>query len=382
MPIGSDKGNFIKPGFDPLAVQTSVTSYSLYAWGYGAQGQLGLGNTAAQSTPIQVGALTTWTQVATGRQHTLAIESGKLYAMGNNNYGNLGDGTTVAKSSPIQVGALTNWSKVAATQQWASLALKTDGTLWSFGYGASGQLAQGNLTNYSSPVQIGALTDWGDAEISGGNNFFAAIKTDGTFWAWGDNSYGQLGLGNQTSRSSPVQVGALTTWSKVSTGGYGLMAVKTDGTLWGWGYNGSGQLGVGSGVAEKSSPVQVGSLTTWLNVSSGRYYTTALTTDGKLYAWGQGNSGQIGQGNTTDYNSPVQVGALTTWSKIGGGADHSLAIKTDGTLWAWGNNAYSQLGNGDAIGNNKSSPIQIGSLTTWAVVAGSGFSQGSFALII
>jgi len=116
------------------------------------------------------------------------------------------------------------------------------GTVWSFGSNNNGQLGQGNTTNYSSPVQVGSLTTW--KLVSGGQYFTTAIKTDGTLWAWGQNIfYGQLGQGDRTNYSSPVQVGSLTNWKEVSNGRYHSVAIKTDGTLWAWGSNAYGQLG-------------------------------------------------------------------------------------------------------------------------------------------
>jgi alpha-tubulin suppressor-like RCC1 family protein len=156
----------------------------------------------------------------------------------------------------------------------AGFAIKTDGTLWSWGRNDNGgSLGLGNLTNYSSPKQIGALTNW--SKISAGNFYTVALKTDGTMWAWGTNNSGQLGQGNTTDRSSPVQIGALTTWSSVS--GLGLDccgAIKTDGTLWMWGNNAFGQLGQ-SNTTSRSSPVQVGALTTWYKVLATRFSTIA-----------------------------------------------------------------------------------------------------------
>tara|TARA_R110000765_G_scaffold359960_1_gene450272 strand:- start:112 stop:597 length:486 start_codon:yes stop_codon:yes gene_type:complete len=151
-----------------------------------------------------------------------------------------------------------------------------------------------------------------------------ALKTDGTIWMMGKGASGQNGQGNTDEFSSPVQVGALTTWSKISSGGWWVTALKTDGTIWAWGNNTSGQLGQGN-TTNYSSPVQVGALTTWLQVAAGNYYNTgvvlAIKTDGALWAWGSGANGTLGQGNTTNYSSPVQVGSLTTWSKLAAGTD-------------------------------------------------------------
>ena len=291
-----------------------------------------------------------------------------LWAWGWNYYGGLGTGDIVHRSSPVQVGSLTTWSLVACGH-YHTIATKTDGTLWAWGYNSIGALGQGNTTNYSSPVQVGTLTTWSTwSKIACGYEHTLATKTDGTLWAWGYDAYGQLGQGNTTNYSSPVQVGSLTTWSQIAGGQNHTIATKTDGTLWAWGYNAQGQLGKGN-TTNYSSPVQVGSLTTWSLVACGAYHTIATKTNGTLWAWGRNAYGQLGQGNITNYSSPVQVGTLTTWSKIAGcGNGHTLATKTDGTLWACGYNNYGQLGQGNIT--NYSSPVQVGSLTTWSKIAG------------
>ena len=190
---------------------------------------------------------------------------------------------------------------------------------------SAGQLAQGNTTNRSSPVQVGALTNWSNVSCS--IYFALATKTDGTLWAWGYNSEGSLAQGNVTNRSSPVQVGALTTWLTIASGySFAAAVIKTDGSLWAWGSNSNGKLGLGD-ITNRSSPVQVGSLTTWLNVACGQAHTLATKTDGTLWAWGRNQTGQLGLGNLTSYSSPMQVGALTGWIRVSGGAYFSSATK-------------------------------------------------------
>jgi len=156
--------------------------------------------------------LTDWDTLSCNNTHTLAVKTdGTLWAWGSNSFGFLGDGTTIDRLSPVQIGSLTDWSKVATNSQGASMAIKTDGTLWSWGYNTTyGELGLGDKTNRSSPVQVGALTDW--ADVKGSYDCFWAIKTDGTLWAWGRNQFGQLGLGDIVDRSSPVQVGSSTSW--------------------------------------------------------------------------------------------------------------------------------------------------------------------------
>ena len=339
----------------------------LYMWGVGSTGALGDGTTANKSSPVQIGALVTWKAITCGFLVGLAVKNdGTMWTWGYNNAGALGTGNLTSYSSPVQIGALTTWSVNLTCGQAASLAIKTDGTLWGWGYNAQGQLGQGNTTNYSSPVQVGALTTWSKVAMGNQGYHTLAIKTDGTLWSWGMNYQGALGLGNTTYYSSPVQVGALTTWSTVTAGYATTCAIKTDGTMWSWGHNSVGQLGQNNTTAY-SSPVQVGALTTWLSVSAGQYHMVAVKTDGTLWTWGYNNNGQLGVGNIATYSSPVQVGALTTWSKIGAGANHCAAIKTDGTLWTWGDNPSGQLG--DETTTDRSSPIQVGALTTWLTVA-------------
>ena len=157
-----------------------------------------------------------------------------LWSWGYNSYGGLGDGTTTSKSSPIQIGALTSWASVSASGPAGlagSAAIKTDGTLWTWGKNAYGQLGLSNITNYSSPKQVGSLTNW--QYVDQNDRFCLAIKTDGTLWSWGKNGY-NLGLGNSTNYSSPVQIGSLTDWAKVYGGSGNVTAIKTDGTLWSW----------------------------------------------------------------------------------------------------------------------------------------------------
>ena len=229
--------------------------------------------------------------------------------------------------------------------------------------------------NLSSPTQVGTLTNWSivnsntQIQVYASNAIgtpLASIKQDGSLWVCGYNSYGQLGLGDTITRNSPVQVGTLTNWSQISISGTS-MAIKTDGTLWSWGYNNYGQLGLGN-TTSYSSPVQVGSLTNWSQVAGINLSKLAIKTDGTLWAWGYNGYGQLGQGNTTSYSSPVQVGTLTNWSQVAGNNYTVNAIKTDGTLWSWGANVNGSTGQGTTSGNTAFA-TQVGVGTTWSAVA-------------
>ena len=189
-----------------------------------------------------------------------------LYSTGNNQYGQLGLNDRIYRSSPVQIGA-NKWVGVSAVGH--NIAVLSNNTLWAWGINLYGALGTNNRIYRSSPVQVGALTNW-TAQSRAGQYWSQAIKADGTLWAWGFNVYGQLGTGNTIYRSSPVQVGALSNWAKLATHNYSFasLAIKTDGTLWAWGNNNWGQLGLGD-VANKSSPTQVGSGTNWTRVFGG-----------------------------------------------------------------------------------------------------------------
>ena len=378
---------------------TAIVNGGLWAWGRNTDattttnGVLGTNDAISKSSPVQVGALTTWTITGTpsGDKHAVEVKTdGTLWTWGSNVNGELGLGDQgVNRSSPVQVGALTNWSKAVAGV-YITLAIKTDGTLWAWGNGANGSLGQNSTTSYSSPVQVGALTNWSNVDAFGAA---IAIKTDGTLWSWGSNGFGHLGQGDIVLRSSPVQVGTGTSWASATITWEAAAAVKTDGTLWTWGSNGYGQLGQNTAggnaftaLGNRSSPVQVGALTNWSQASVGHRgespygASVAVKTDGTLWAWGGNYYGSCGLGDSYQTNSvrrssPVQVGALTNWSFAQMGYYHTIGTKTDGTLWSWGRNNFGQLGQGDGV--SRSSPVQIGALTTWKKgFAGYNFSMG------
>jgi alpha-tubulin suppressor-like RCC1 family protein len=193
---------------------------------------------------------------------------------------------------------------------------------------------------------------------------------------WGQQVQGSFGLNESGNvyKSSPTQVGSATDWSQVSVGPYGVIATKTNGTLWLWGYNNYGDLGFNNDVS-KSSPTQLGTDTNWSIVSKGFNSSFAIKTTGALWAWGRNHKGQLGLNDTVTRSSPVQVGSATDWNnKIVTGSGTTIAIKTTGALWVWGEGAQGQLGNNVGYGNNRSSPVQLGSLTTWSKVSTGGFT--------
>jgi alpha-tubulin suppressor-like RCC1 family protein len=289
----------------------------------------------------------------------------QLWAWGNNSLGPLGDGTRTNRSSPVQtIAGGTDWKMVSCGENF-TYAIKTDGTLWTWGSNGSGQLGTGNITHRSSPVQtISGGTNWKD--VGGGWIYAAAIKTDGTLWSWGSNAFGQLGDTTRTNRSSPVQtIAGGTDWKFLSVGQYHTVSVKTDGTLWSWGNNLGGRLGDGT-VIHRSSPIQtIAGGNNWKLVSGGNRSTCAIKSDGTLWTWGFNDDGQLGDGTVIHRSSPIQtIAGGNNWKLVSGATRGHAAIKTDGTLWIWGHNGNGQLGDGTVI--HRSSPVQtISGGTNW-----------------
>jgi alpha-tubulin suppressor-like RCC1 family protein len=355
---------------------------NLYVWGDNLYGELGNNNSLYKISPSQTGDFTSdWATASAGTSFVLAIKTdGTLWSWGSNGSGELGLGDTTARFSPSQVGALTDWVKVYAGSdsngQHFAAAIKTNNTLWMWGFGGNGRLGQGNTTNYSSPVQVGALSNWAQADVARASTL--AVKTDGTLWGWGLNDLGQLGDNTTVSTSSPVQIGALSNWAQVTTGfTKNSHAVKTDGTLWSWGDGAtSGVLGLGNTVSY-SSPVQVGALSNWAQaaackITGSNPVSFFIKTDNTIWAVGLPFTGNLGLNNNTAYSSPVQIGALSDWAQVANGAVVNAVVKTDGTLWAWGSGGATASFVGDDTFTRRSSPVQIGSLSDWAQVSCAG----------
>ena len=263
---------------------------------------------------------------------------------------------TTNRNTPVQVSDLTGITAIAAGELH-TVALKNDGTVWAWGKNYYGQFGDGTTTNSNTPVQISGLTDV--KAISAGAFNTVALKNDGTVWAWGLNSSGQLGDGTMEDSSIPVRVRDLTGITAISAGFVShAVALKSDGTVWAWGSNSYGELGDGT-TAGRNIPVQViGDLTDVMAIAAGDSHTVALKNDGTVWAWGRNNYFQLGDGTDTNRNTPTQVIGLRDDGKaITAGGWHTVALKKDGTVWAWGLNFSGQLGDGTT--NDSYTPIQV-----------------------
>ena len=344
------------------------------------------------------------------------LQNGELYCCGYNGYGQLGDNTTVNKSSLTKVAGSNGWKSLV--QGYLGInggAIKSDSTMWFWGYSSGGSQTSSPSTAYTTgtswkKMAFGRTEAWPNADltiaiktdgtlweiqsgnpatqiasaaaaswniVSGGYGDRAAVKTDGTLWTWGLNDLGQLGDGTTSLRTSPITTaGGGTNWKQVACGYKHVAAIKTDGTLWSWGRNSSGQLGNGTTTSSSSPGTTAGGGTNWKQVACGYNGTAAIKTDGTLWTWGSGGSGQIGDGTTSTRSSPVTtVLGGTNWKQVSCGDNHKAAIKTDGTLWTWGYNGLGQLGDGTT--STRSSPVTtvLGGTNWYQVSCGSSHTM-------
>jgi alpha-tubulin suppressor-like RCC1 family protein len=348
MQIGTDNNwQSISAGWHhTIAIKTDGT---LWAWGANWYGQLGDGTDIGKNTPTQIGTAANWLKISAGYAHTVAIKTdGTLWAWGHNGSGQLGDGTNINQNTPIQIVTNADWILIDASGFY-TIAIKTDGTLWAWGNNYYGQLGDGTC-GYNSggvdkniPTQIGTATNW--QSISAGWSNVVAIKTDGTLWAWGWNGEGQQGGGGTTYL--PAQIGSETNWQTVSAGHH-TVAIKADGTLWAWGYNYYGQCGVGNNDSAINLPTQIGSENTYQAISAGEGNTTDMghtiivKSDGSIWACGYNYNGQLGDGTNTDKNTPIQIGGSCTISSC-----NSLAFDLTGKAVEIPDNPLLNMGSGD-----------------------------------
>jgi alpha-tubulin suppressor-like RCC1 family protein len=332
------------------------------------------GLTASESFSITVNAIDDPPQisqiisVASGSGHHLALKAdGTVYAWGKNDYGQLGNGNTTEQHTPVPVQGLTNVKAVFAGNDH-SMALKHDGTLWAWGYNAYGQLGDGSTEDRYTPVQVSGINSVIDVSL--GVIHSLAVKADKTAWAWGRNSFGRLGIDAGADQLVPAQIkgvngtGFLTNIIQVAAGDMHSMALAANGNVFAWGNNDYNQLGngvSGSG-GSKSYPALIDTLSNVKEIGVGKYHSVALKHDGSVWTWGKKE--WLGAGTlSVNQNLPIQVldntgtGYLSNVMDIAIGEEHNLAILSDRTVWAWGRNGAGRLGDGTT--SDRNTPIQI-----------------------
>jgi cysteine-rich repeat protein len=296
------------------------------------------------------------------------------YCMGLNIYGSVGDGTSANRSQPTQMLDLVGVVQLSGTY-FTQCALKSDGTVWCWGRNNWGQLGDGTNVDRSQPVQVVTLTNI--VELDGNSRHYCARRDDGTVWCWGYNAHGQMGDGTTTNRNRPVQVSGINNTLQISAGAASCARLG-DGTTWCWGFNGRGQVGDGTNTLQRDPPVRVSNDGGFIDLQAGYHHTCARKANGTLWCWGYNAHGELGDGTTTNRNAPTQVLNVSDATAVAvGGMYKTCAIRAGGLMWCWGRNQSGQLGDGTTT--QRSAPVRVIGLGAVTHMARGGAGKGNFA---
>jgi alpha-tubulin suppressor-like RCC1 family protein len=303
-----------------------------------------------------------------GEAFTIGLtEDNYLVRMGSNSYGQLATTT-----NPVIAAETTSFKFNKISAKGATvLGLSADGSVYAWGYNIDGQVGDGTTVNTSTPVcvlQNPSVPGIPIITISAGSNHSAAVSQNGTLYTWGSNSSGQLGQGlDNIALPNKKEPTALTETSflKVECGGQHTLAIKTDGSLWAWGNNSQGQLGDGTFI-DKLVPTLIDNTRIYTSISCGVSHSAAIDSDNRLFIWGSNGYSQLGTGSTVDSNVPVNIG---TFSKVSCGFFHTIALApVGGEIYGWGRNHKKQVAN--SSNDTITVPTLIGAGTYTSVFAG------------
>lgn len=349
-----------------------------WCWGSNDFGRFGTGNTTQTYVPTQTAGPVRWKEIS-GSMAGMTCGIGtdnNGYCWGDNDYGQLGDGTSTDRLLPTAIPGLEGIIQISAGNIHGC-AIKADETAVCWGDNTSGGVGSPSPPD-QRPYPVSATgAKW--KQVSAGHYYSCGIKTDGTAWCWGENTNGKLGIGSTTLKDVPTAVSTtgVNTWSQISTGYNHACGIKTDGTGWCWGNNGSGRLGDNT-TTNRTTPVTFGA-GPWKQVSAGESHSCALTSGGDAYCWGYNEWGRLGDGTTTLSLVPKKViGGLEPYISISSSVEHSCAMKNDGKVYCWGFGYYGNLGQGNQ--NNSSTPITQSGNPVFRVPALAG-DAGIFPLL-
>jgi alpha-tubulin suppressor-like RCC1 family protein len=281
-----------------------------YCWGSDLHNMLGSNSvTGSETSPVLVPGSLAWQSISAGWTNSCGVTTGgKLYCWGDNSFSQLGT-SAGDKAAPTQVGTDTDWESVS-TGYTSTCAVKASGSLYCWGANSRGQLGVGSTDSQPTPAQAGTAS-W--TSVAVGDGYACGRQVDGTIYCWGPSSHGQLGNGVSTNSSltdvtSPLKVGAATDWVSLTTGGGQTCAVNLAGELWCWGSNSDYQVGDAT-TTDRTVPTRIGTGTSWHSVTAGNLHTCAAQTTGDVYCWGSNNKGRAGinSGVVVDVQTPTMV---------------------------------------------------------------------------
>jgi alpha-tubulin suppressor-like RCC1 family protein len=391
----------------------------LWSWGNNTSGELGNGKDGASTIPLSAN-FGNIVAISSAASHGLAVTTdGAVWSWGSNNYGQLGVATTDSRQlAPVRVAGIGNVVSVV-TSFGFSMALEADGTVWAWGNNEYGQLVDGSRISRTAPGRVSGLPS-NIVAIAASTGYSVALASDGTVYTWGQDIYGQLGDNSGNSRPVPRVVEGLTQTVAIAAGnefvlaltrtgevwrtgrldnvadpsdrrpqpvtglpsrivaisaGEHCLALDSTGSVWSWRQNDYGELGDGSTIS-RNVPQRIPSLNNIAAITARLSNSGAIDGDGTLWAWGNNKGGQIGDGQTTSRSTPITVEGLTDITAVAAGFGHTVALRTDGTVWAWGRNQEGQLGiDPGLLGVARSRPTQVSALSgVTSIAAGSLFT--------
>jgi alpha-tubulin suppressor-like RCC1 family protein len=349
------------PGLDPAlgifvdagdAHACATRSGALYCWGAGADGRLGLGDTADRDTPTRVGAAADWISVATGVAHTCALNrKGEVWCFGANNVGQLGQGNATSSSVPLRVllgGKVTQLSSEANT---ACVVLENH-ELYCWGRNWEGNIGLNDThpgVDQLSPIRSGDVSDW---QLTGtGDGHTCGIRAGGLLFGWGRNTAANLGLGQKQDqqRRAATQIGTDGDWQVVVSGQDSSCGIRLGNRLFCWGGNSFGNLGLGD-TEERLSPTPIEPDKLWVQVAIDTFHACGIDVEDDLYCWGRGIEGQLGTADNDERLAPVRVGQ--GYAQVAVGRMFTCAVNRAGAVLCTGENAARQLGLGGVMRRN------------------------------